>query len=609
MHSLRSNQSPDAASEGHRHGGADPGEGHRHEGTDPGQEHPAHDQSEGAHHQDEGQIPQMQRRIRRLQGLNRLKNQRIHYWKKKALSLRTKLVAKRDELEKVKANMSFLVLYKKRHTSSAHFKMSRRGGYRLAIKRNQGHVGSEALVQQQECATGRQTVSRWQRILTAAILLVSHRYYSEHYAHLTSLDEPDKPNFLTYEMHSLRADATNHMMLKSKAHVCEITSIFSHSPYGETGLHRTYSDLQRVPKKCDGVATRAMLLKQFAAVGARTWIESEQDENIIAGRIIHVSWYLFASDAGPDQFACDGLVDADLMHDHYKLKVRTFCIQHQIHLIVKRGILKLGATYWSTLAKCVNCIRTWLQPMLDTWMNMFGASSAKTILGKLPPWPVKGRWGSLSNCERWMLSAGRERLVSVYDHAIVEPRRAKVAKPSRRNPATAEMEEDEIAYDEKMNRWVRESAEGIHTDEFWLKMTIGFACRQPLDHMRHWLQRQTRQSRDLRDASTSTMTQLVCGKADEIFQEFNELCEAGANGILHQAWSQMVEWANGADWYSTSAALLLDTAVDYYRRVVLPCRLWPRLLLWLVHRPCLLGCAQRFTSIRVIGCLGAWARL
>ena len=64
-------------------------------------------------------------------------------------------------------------------------------------------------------------------------------------------------------------------------------------------------------------------------------------------------------------------MDIDLYLKPSVFKVRTFCFQHQLNLIVKRGVEHLGR-YWSVLAKLVNCIRSWLQDVVDTWTTKFG---------------------------------------------------------------------------------------------------------------------------------------------------------------------------------------------------------------------------------------------
>ena len=136
-------------------------------------------------------------------------------------------------------------------------------------------------------------------------------------------------------------------------------------------IHKKYCDLQRVPKNCTGAVVRAMLLKQIEAVGARTWLNPPDLP-------LHLVWLMCGNDQGPDQVACDGMMDIDRYSKPSVFKVRTFCLQHQLNLIVKRGVEQLGR-YWSLLAKLVNCIRSWIQDMVDTWTMRFGLESAQRV--------------------------------------------------------------------------------------------------------------------------------------------------------------------------------------------------------------------------------------
>ena len=75
----------------------------------------------------------------------RLQRRRMHYWKTKAKKLK-------HELRKAHVQFhdatSFTSIAKRRRKASVAHRVSTRGGYRLAVKRNQGHVGTEALTMQ-----------------------------------------------------------------------------------------------------------------------------------------------------------------------------------------------------------------------------------------------------------------------------------------------------------------------------------------------------------------------------------------------------------------------------------------------------------------------------
>ena len=82
---------------------------------------------------------------------------------------------------------------------------------------------------------GRYTVARWERHLAASILCQSQQWYADQYAYLDTLQKradgaiasgKSYPRQFSYALHLVRGDATNSRAGCSKAHSCEITSVF-----------------------------------------------------------------------------------------------------------------------------------------------------------------------------------------------------------------------------------------------------------------------------------------------------------------------------------------------------------------------------------------------
>ena len=75
--------------------------------------------------------------------------------------------------------------------------------------------------------------------------------------------------------------ATNSNILHgSKAHVCEVTSLFHHAldtdDFGADGdhdrpFHRTYCDMIKIKGSCGGPLQHAIWLKQVQSTGVRMW--------------------------------------------------------------------------------------------------------------------------------------------------------------------------------------------------------------------------------------------------------------------------------------------------------------------------------------------------
>ena len=170
----------------------------------------------------------------RLQKSTHAKGRKIGYLAKKS-SENQKMKVQGEMFRQAQDSVSFLKNYRSRRNNSVYFNLSRRGGCRLAIKRNQGHVGSEALAQRLEVRMSRQTVNGWERILAATVLEMSSDFYNCHYDSLSRL-KCGGPLLLTYKVNGVRCDATNSIMLRHKAHVCEMSTVFSHLEGGQNIL-------------------------------------------------------------------------------------------------------------------------------------------------------------------------------------------------------------------------------------------------------------------------------------------------------------------------------------------------------------------------------------
>ena len=254
-------------------------------------------------------------------------------------------------------------------------KLSLRGGYRLALLRNSGYASTDNVIQQHEVGVKRQSLNHWEHVLAAHARFQSHRWYSEHYEYLASLPQVDsvassrdEGRPFTYEIHTIRADATNsNAKLGSKAMTCEVASTFGYL-VGELRQEPCHlaaeedsaalppsvmscialSDMQVVPDKCGARETHELLEKQTRAVGARAWVSEwvsdvssdlplvPSDSNFVG----HICTYVFGTDQGPDQKGSDRIIDSHVSASgagaggRILLKFRQWCLQHCVHLMV-----------------------------------------------------------------------------------------------------------------------------------------------------------------------------------------------------------------------------------------------------------------------------------
>ena len=138
---------------------------------------------------------------------------------------------------------------------------------------------------------------------------------------------------------------------------------------------------------------------------------------------IHIRNFIICTDQGPDQKGAQAYIDHDVTSQLTCLVWRQWCFQHIGHLMVKRQLTCADSffpQYFSGLAKFVN-----------TWR---GAQNAKKIAAvwkdrcpgtidacrKLPPRPLRGRWGAVSACEKWLLDVKRREpaMPDIFEEAL-----------------------------------------------------------------------------------------------------------------------------------------------------------------------------------------------
>ena len=71
--------------------------------------------------------------------------------------------------------------------------------------------------------------------------------------------------------------------------------------------------------------------------------------------MFHIAAYFFGSDQGGDQQGCEHLLEIDFANQCVVLRIRQWCLQHIMHLLVKRQLAKLAkANHFSSMCKIVN---------------------------------------------------------------------------------------------------------------------------------------------------------------------------------------------------------------------------------------------------------------
>jgi hypothetical protein len=179
--------------------------------------------------------------------------------------------------------------------------------------------------------------------------------------------------------------------------------------------------------------------------------------------------------------------------------------------------------YWSKLATAVNVWRSPHQTarMFQEWVAQYKAPRAAVVFKRLPPRPLRGRWGACQACEDHYIKAGYHETSSVvwalYGQGTAAPvgRAGRDRGVSSKTTSTHLTEDpDAETYKIKLGRWISAMVDALTSRTFWINLHVASITRTPLVHLMHWLQKAGSgprspiqpqpPSRDARDASFKT---------------------------------------------------------------------------------------------------------
>ena len=515
------------------------------------------------------------------------------------------------------------------------------GGYRLALKRCRGYMSTSDATDTFELPCSRQTVAWWETALAANLVLASRSFYEGsdtaiRQAHAHAAERRSLVS--SWEVHRIIGDATNctaarklkaayprkseivSIALRVKvfaflgqAHVLHISSRYRigiphESPHDDTDDADPESagpgapgpdavdtdswgrdimpDLALVPPKCGGLEARALYFRQMASVGAPIWLCAARVGGGSGGSgwdagAGHIRVMLFVSDAGSDQRECAELIEIETVGDPLMLVLRQFCALHQLHLVVKKTLEK-DPTYLRKLATLCN---TWRAAgntfnIFQAWKEVISEPEARHKAFRLPPRPLKGRWGAIVGCEKYFLACGMDDTRSVFQNVFGE---ASASAPRRRrrrkgNARASELEdalagsiEDAETYTETVGRWVWESLLTTCDKEFWAKLHLQHLSRGPASKALNSIQKSNR------------MDALVTHVVPTAMVDFDEVIADGSASTVWADMLQLIEPEQQHHWLRDAMCACIGVACDFWRRLAFPCLCFPRKLVWLVR--------------------------
>ena len=155
--------------------------------------------------------------------------------------------------------------------------------------------------------------------------------------------------------------------------------------------------------------TAALMRRELTSVGIPDWAAPGHRRGAFFA-------YCFNSDAGPDEIRAQKIVMAECESDDHVFAWCIVCFTHQANLIVREQLsivdkhMTSRFKYFATIAKIVTCWRSEARGFYNKWVEFFGPQVSIAVAKKLPPVAIAGRWGSVSQSERYLLNAGLERI-------------------------------------------------------------------------------------------------------------------------------------------------------------------------------------------------------
>ena len=156
--------------------------------------------------------------------------------------------------------------------------------------------------------------------------------------------------------------------------------------------------------------------------------------------------------------------------------------------------------------------------------------------------------------------------------------------------------EEPAEFSARLGRWSLQVLQCLESSVWFCNLIIGHIVRAPINHMFLWLQASA--ADDRAGSDLPPVVSLVCSQAVRIFTSFDRLLD---HSIQEGPWQQAVA-SCGSDrgWRNQALGALLETAADYWRRIVLQTTRYPLRAVWLVGQPPDVVCATRATVCREI---------
>eukprot|EP00959_Pyramimonas_sp_CCMP1952_P033123 694594-Pyramimonas_sp.AAC.1 len=434
-------------------------------------------------------------------------------------SLQLALHEKDDEIDRLRAMLSF---------RNGKRLVSVRGGYTMALKRNQGgHISCAGIVAvlgsdpERGGLRSKDVVVKFEHLACSIQRMVSKHFYQQ--AKDVDAVQPG------LEVHAYMGDATNEEAIqKEKVHVGFVWSA-TLDEFGNSTVSNSCADVQPV-KSGTAHEVYGLMDKQFQSVGCPSWTSD---------RPRGFRTFLFMLDSAGDNIKAIKMIVEYLRLNLAVAVISQFCLLHQYSLamgffcmVLERFQVGESADESKSCSRVASIANTWRMPgngklIWDTCADNFDEAVAHDVCGITPGRAVKTRWGSLSSIED-IISKGRLVLHSVFRVAF-PPSTGK--KRGRESTGILAEEAEEHRHASRKFRNVATTALGDPV--FIIKACVSCMAQSPLREFHLWVQKETKvvnlKIDDERSRSGSAymgptvMSKLVSFKEQYFRDQFSEL--------------------------------------------------------------------------------------
>ena len=475
-----------------------------------------------------------------------------------------------------------------------HKRMAPHVGLTMALHRNQGNTGIEAFGRMLDGQRSANTIKMWE--LAAGNSLVSAMCHF----HATMERTASCADVLV--SHILKSDATKSGAWRgNKMQALHCRSVYAFD--ADRFAHEVWTDTLVVT---DGSGNGAMNLtrRQLRSVGCPA-LDTDYLSRTTSSRCIRS--IICCGDNGPDQVVLKRRV-VMMFKDNLHAWASAFdCFMHQLQLGNSRvlaaaddmcALLGLDFTFYSAFAKLGNLMRSKPTEVGQCAKAMFPDAEIARLQKCIAPKAFAGRWCQVNMAAKKYLSWGEDNVRSVVE--VVFVKKSKPEPQAKRHRSTGPGDEDKIqeiqAYHEKLGRWTSAAWACVTEPLFWVVMDMWQAACEPFLHLLLSLQQNTATLLRKHGPRTTTMSLLVTGKAESIFNEYSGVLDddrwrSKISSCLLQKGIEDGDLVERL--HCVVVSLTYTGIVEYAFRILRKTKTWPLQLMFFCHELPTVACPLR----------------